>query len=122
MIPLVETPLDQMTQPRRSQLDMNFDGLTDSVTNLVGALILLIVLLIGVTQQAVMAPPPDATPQSTGVEQSDDADTTLAQLLRQATRLRAQAQQSRLHCRQIDQEVDELTTQAAPLLGVTGNE
>ncbi len=38
---------------RSTGAEMNFDGLTDSVTNLVGALILLVVLIIGVTHQAV---------------------------------------------------------------------
>ena len=38
---------------RQSRVELNFDGLTDSVTNLVGALILLVVLIVGVTREAV---------------------------------------------------------------------
>ena len=48
-----------MAARRRSEgLELNFDGLTDSVTNLVGALILLVVLILGVTQEAISQPLP----------------------------------------------------------------
>jgi hypothetical protein len=44
---------------------MNFDGLTDSVTNLVGSLILLVVLVVAVTKPKIEGvtdlPPPDNT-------------------------------------------------------------
>lgn len=39
-----------MPVSRRGGIDFNFDGLTDSVTNLVGGLILLVVMVIGATQ------------------------------------------------------------------------
>lgn len=41
---------------RNSSQEMNFDGLADSVTNLVGALILVVILVIGVTGEAVSQP------------------------------------------------------------------
>lgn len=48
---------------RSGGLELNFDGLADSVTNLVGALILLVVMIIGVSKDAVMhADPPPAAP------------------------------------------------------------
>lgn len=46
-----------MSRKQRSgNVELNFDGLTDSVTNLVGALILLVVLIIGITREAVSQP------------------------------------------------------------------
>jgi hypothetical protein len=39
-----------MAVVRRGSSEFNFDGLTDSVTNLVGGLILLVVMVIGATQ------------------------------------------------------------------------
>jgi hypothetical protein len=41
-----------MSRRRSQEIELNFDGLTDAVTNLVGALILLIVLVLGVTKVA----------------------------------------------------------------------
>lgn len=38
---------------RETRLDVNFDGLTDSVTNLVGSLVLLVVLVVAVTEPKV---------------------------------------------------------------------
>lgn len=40
-----------MTDPRHSKPLLNFDSLTDTVTNLAGALILLVVLILGITGQ-----------------------------------------------------------------------
>lgn len=48
---------------RASDIEFNFDGLTDSVTNLVGALILLVVLLIGVSREAVSQTQPRPQPE-----------------------------------------------------------
>jgi hypothetical protein len=42
---------------------MNFDGLTDSVTNLVGNMILLVVLLLGVTREHIKSGPPQLAEQ-----------------------------------------------------------
>lgn len=40
-----------MARGRRSEgLELNFDGLTDAVTNLVGALLLLVVLVLGLSR------------------------------------------------------------------------
>ena len=58
---------------RRAGVELNFDGLTDSVTNLVGSLILLVVLVVAVTGPKVAGieelPPPDNEP---GAEQEVD--------------------------------------------------
>jgi TolA-binding protein len=55
-----------MVRRRVSGLDLNFDSLTDVVTNLVGGLILLIIMVIGATQPAAIGltylPPPENKP------------------------------------------------------------
>ncbi len=105
-----------MPRPRTSQLELNFDGLADSVTNLVGALILLIVLLIGVTQRAVIAPPPGTVRDDGGAESSDEAETTLAQFLQQVTLLRSRTLQNQHRCESIQQDVSGLKADADQLL------
>ncbi len=105
-----------MPNPRRSQLELNFDGLTDSVTNLVGALILLIVLLIGITRQAVLAPLPGTVPDSAGAEQSADAEETLSQFLKQVELIRTQTMQFRHQCSLIEEELLTLNTTADQIL------
>lgn len=58
---------------RKSGVELNFDGLTDSVTNLVGSLILLVVLVVAVTSPEIAGvekpPPPD---NDAGAEQPVD--------------------------------------------------
>jgi hypothetical protein len=52
-----------MNSRRESGIDVNFDSLTDVVTNLVGGLILLIIVVIGATTPRISGvrtlPPPD---------------------------------------------------------------
>ncbi|HUG92361.1 MAG TPA: hypothetical protein VML55_16095 [Planctomycetaceae bacterium] len=48
---------------REQQFNLNFDGLTDSVTNLVGALILLVLLIIGISREALSEDKPPPSPQ-----------------------------------------------------------
>ena len=59
-----------MNHRNRSHLDLSFDSLTDVVTNLVGGLILLIVVVMGMTTPRIggvrALPPPDNQP---GAEQ-----------------------------------------------------
>lgn len=62
---------------------MNFDGLADSVTNLVGALILVVILVIGVTEEAVSQSSPSMKSRPAG--QRD-----IGTLQQQLTSLRAQ--------------------------------
>jgi len=90
--------------------------LTDSVTNLVGALILLIVLFVGVTQQRVAVSPVETIPDSAGAKQREQADATLGQLLKQVALLRAQTVQFRQQCAAIRGEVDELRKNADEIL------
>lgn len=67
---------------RNDQLDMNFDGLTDAVTNLVGNLILIVILMFGITSEVTLTEPPQAVaapgprqlppPNATGTKQVGD--------------------------------------------------
>ncbi len=62
-----------MNQRNRSNLDLSFDSLTDVVTNLVGGLILLIIVVLGATTPRISGvptlPPPENQP---GAEQPMD--------------------------------------------------
>jgi len=75
---------------RESDLELNFDGLTDATTNLVGALILLVILLVGVT---VAKPEPgvgQVRPAPIEPEPSIEGPRSVDELLRQAELLRAE--------------------------------
>jgi hypothetical protein len=61
---------------------LNFDGLTDSVTNLTGTLVLLVLLLIGVTQRNV-APWPG--PSAPAEENTDPGRQSADALLQQSS-------------------------------------
>lgn len=95
-----------MAQRRRgSQFRMNFDGLTDAVTNLVGALVLLVVLLIGITERASYRPPTVAAGAAAEGDQTDE--TQLEDLFRRTEILREQVAQAN---RRIDRYEAELAT------------
>ncbi len=94
-------------------IDVNFDGLTDSVTNLVGAIILLVVLIVGVTTNALQkAPAPNEAMASQSGEFPVDA------LLQQVVVLQAQIdgadQQVRLVARQVAEIRRQLSQQDHP--------
>jgi hypothetical protein len=60
---ILESQTEVSMRRHNSGLNVNFDGLTDSVTNLVGSLILLVVLVVAITQPKRLGvsdlPPPD---------------------------------------------------------------
>lgn len=97
---------------RDSELDLNFDGLTDTVTNLVGNLLLIVVLLIGITRDAVYSPP-TPTPAATAGE-SDEDETN--RLLRQAELLRALIDGAGRQMGELQRELPELRKQVEGLL------
>jgi hypothetical protein len=93
---------------RNDELEINFDGLTDSVTNLVGALILLVVLIVGVTKALPTAntPPPPIAPQGWELP----AETrTIEELQRKVNLLTA-------HVARLDQEINQYEQSIVPNL------
>lgn len=65
---------------RNSQVELNFDGLTDSVTNLVGTLILLVVLVMGLSKKSGGARP----------DPTSDAPRPIEELIGRVESLRAE--------------------------------
>lgn len=55
-----------MARRRRNDVDFNFDGLTDSITNLAGSLVLLVVLVFAITK-----------PKERGMEEAPLANNTV---------------------------------------------
>jgi hypothetical protein len=103
-----------MAQVRNNDsVNVNFDGLTDSVTNLVGALILLVVLLVGITTKAVQDAP---TPAFVG--ESQVGQLPVDELLEQVVVLQAQLdnanQQVRIVAQQVADVQRQLTTPETP--------
>lgn len=96
-----------MAAPRKQGLELNFDGLTDSVTNLVGALILIVVLLIGITQRAVYTPPAASVVTDSGVDEADRPLDTIAELLRDLDALNSETVRIRDGVTSIEQRVPE---------------
>ena len=82
---------------RTSGIQFNFDSLTDTITNLSGTLILIVVLVLGltraVTRKVVPPPPPQPPKQASGKP--------IAPLLRQVEQLK-------LQIRTVDKEVGNL--------------
>lgn len=85
-----------LRRSRTSGQEMNFDGLADSVTNLVGALILVVILVIGVTGDAVSQPPPEKSPSS-----RNGGDRSLKSLQNKLAALR-------VHLHDVEQETGKL--------------
>lgn len=96
---------------RSNALELNFDGLADSVTNLVGALILLVVMIIGVSKDAITQAETPPSVQS-GKEGSDKPTLPLKQriALLEAEVSHMDASIGQLHGRlePLKQEVEEL--------------
>lgn len=91
-----------MARRRRTELDLNFDSLTDLVTNLAGGFILLVLLLMGVTRPASSqneAPSPPPPPKESN--QGDLEQKSMAPLLARVNQLKAQV-------RGVDQEIDKV--------------
>lgn len=96
-----------MAQVRNyDSVNVNFDGLTDSVTNLVGALILLVVLLVGITTKAVQDVP---TPASVGESQAGQLPVN--ELLEQVVVLQAQLDHANQHVQIVAQQVADVQRQ-----------
>lgn len=92
---------------------MNFDGLTDSVTNLVGNLILIVVLMLGLTKEVTRTEPPQAV--------SVSAPASLPPPIRTGTRrvehLLLQAETLKAAIAQVDRDLGELEKQVPELQG-----
>src|SRR4051794_24932225 len=71
-----------MAKRRMSQIELNFDSMTDLITNLAGGLILLVLLLLGVTREAVSQSKP-APPPAPAEEEPQEAGDRSAKALRQ---------------------------------------
>lgn len=101
-------------QRRNSAIELNFDGLTDSVTNLVGALILLVVLLLAITKEI----PLNATPAMQGAARPAplDGSKTIDELWLQVTQLRLQIKAADQYIATAEARVEELGAQAATLI------
>ena len=90
---------------RSNQLELNFDGLADSVTNLVGALILLVVMVIGITKDvAGDAGPPQPEPHAG----EDGAEKPMLPLKQRIALLEAQVGQ-------VDASINQLNGRLQPL-------
>lgn len=90
-----------MARRRRTELDLNFDSLTDLVTNLAGGFILLVLLLMGVTRPASsqnQPPPPPSPKENSG---GDAEQKSMAPLLARVNQIKAQV-------KGVDQEIDKL--------------
>lgn len=87
---------------RRSRANLNFDGLTDAVTNLTGAMILLVVLLLGITREAQPesegGPPPQPVVEVVPIDP----------LMQQAKLLKAQIQAIEAQIETIEREIPAL--------------
>ena len=99
-----------MSRRRQSRAELNFDGLTDSVTNLVGSLILLVVLVIAVTAPKQIGertpPPPDNT---AGDEQPIDGLLETIRLMRaELSDIEQEVQRIEARIPSIGDEIEEL--------------
>ena len=92
-----------MTRKARNQhVAVSFDGLTDAVTNLTGAIILLVVLVLGITAEA----PPQPSEGEAVAEGA--ADRTVESLLQRAQAMRLAIRGIEDAIRQRQQELPEL--------------
>jgi TolA-binding protein len=107
-----------MARSRDSQVEMNFDGLADSVTNLVGALILVLVLVIGMTDEAGSQTPvtPVAPPSEPSPAEPSRGDRTLPTLENRVAILRSRLQTSDQDVTRLRSRLGELQEQAKELL------
>lgn len=103
-----------MASRRASVVALNFDGLTDSVTNLAGSLILVTLLLMGITtdyvRPAIVTPPPE--------ERAEDqlADQPIDGLIREVEVLRGQVTAADAEIVRLEQELARLRIRARDLI------
>ena len=98
---------------RRSQVELNFDGLTDSVTNLVGALVLIVVLLIGVTREAIYSAP---TAAEVPAEEAAEGPKSVEELFTQVEILREQIRRTDLGIRKNEAQIPKYQAQVQQLV------
>lgn len=102
-----------MARRRNESVALNFDGLTDAVTNLTGTLILLVVLIFGITSEATVPEPPPPPPSPETHEGKP-----IGPLLQKIDRLKLEIQQVDREIQalqddlpRLQQEVDQLRQQ-----------
>jgi hypothetical protein len=108
---------------RRDQgVALNFDSLTDTITNLAGALILVVMLVLGMTRQT----PPAATPGGPPAAPEVKKPKPLAPLLEEIQGLNLRIQQVDAEIHQLEQglpalrdRVEQLKAKARQPKGVT---
>ena len=102
---------------RNTEIELNFDGLTDAVTNLVGALILLVLLLVGVTREYVIFAQPTAPPPpAPNMDEPLEGPKTLDELHRQVAVLRAAIIQADQEITELEQKMPDLRDRAEILI------
>jgi hypothetical protein len=103
-----------MARSRASEIDLNFDGLTDALTNLVGTLILFVFLLMAVTREKTAvrppAPPPVFLPADAPAHARRSVD-----LLEEVAQLQAELQGMEAQTAAVENDIDMLRTRVAEL-------
>lgn len=95
-----------MARSAPQSIEMNFDGLTDSVTNLTGTLILVALLLIGMTTSYVR---PAAKPKAAAPNEAEEAASRpMGELLARLQTLQGQLASSDAEIKQMEQRLEEL--------------
>lgn len=108
-----------MSRRRPNHFDLNFDSLTDLITNLAGGFTLLVLLLWGITQQGEdnMAYSPKHTPMpKTASGKRDAGDQSLIPLQKRAIALRAETQGFQRDLDQLEQEIPQLRKELEDLI------
>ena len=100
---------------RNTEVEFNFDSLTDCVTNLVGALLLLILLVVAITDEAVSqeaspAPAPTVQAQPAGMTHTD------SELKNRLERIEAGTANAKTQVKNLNDEIDRLEKRLEELL------
>ena len=67
-------------RPRSFQIELNFDGLTDSITNLVGALIVLVLILLGIMNSPRLLDVPSDKASGDAAAEAESVDDLLQEM------------------------------------------
>jgi len=101
-----------MARRRRNEgVALNFDGLTDAVTNLTGTLILLVVLIFGITTEARTPAPPPPPPPAPRTRQGKP----ILPLLQKIEILKLQIEQTDKQIRTLKDDLPRLEAEAEQL-------
>jgi hypothetical protein len=95
---------------RRDTIELNFDGLTDAVTNLVGTLILLVVLVMMLTRESA-----SFTPRETAAG-ADQQPQSAVSLLERIEVLREQIRQVQREVQTLEDDLPGIQARIAALL------